>query len=285
MVTLRRSLSFISTFLVGTFLVSHAALASSILLGSDYLTTVADTFFDFPGIGPVPLEGRPIGPGNTDTIVQRQADAILPALGSSDMIPIEMVALSLQSTRPVNIDGSFFDVFVHLTPGTNSTGEMTINHEFADNGTPAPEGTFTSFFDIFFTVELTPTGGGAPVSQNFVSRLVSDPAFWSHEPDAGPPAPVIITGLPGDQTANLHSPVPASFDDFFIVGVVEERHQAFPGLHRARQATVPEPSTLLLMGFGLLVLARLGRKGLYRDVQMFDSETVKSMLSWGIRIK
>ena len=90
--------------------------AASVLLGSDYLTTLPGTFFDFPGIGVVPLEGRPIGPGNTDTIVQRQEDANLPGMGSSDTIPIEMVALSLQSTAPVNIGGSFFDVFVELTP-------------------------------------------------------------------------------------------------------------------------------------------------------------------------
>lgn len=231
----------------GTFVAPQAAWATSILLGSDYLTTVPRTFFDFPGIGEVDLEGRPIGPGNTDTIVQRQADAILPTVGSSDTIPIEMVALSLQSIDPVNVGGSFFDVFVHLTPGTSSVGEMTINHEFADDGT-APEGTFTSFFDLFFTVDLTPTGGGAPLSQDFVSRLVSDPAFWSHEPSLNA---VLVSGLPGDQAANLHSPLPVGFNDFFVFGIVDERHLAFPGLHRARQATIPEPATLALLGTGL----------------------------------
>ena len=235
---------------LGVFVAPQAARAASILLGTDYLTTVPRTFFDFPGIGEVDFEGRPIGPGNTDTIVQRQADAILPTVGSTDTIPIEMVALSLQSIEPVDIGGLLFDVFVHLTPGTSSIGKMTINHEFADNGTPAPEGTFTSFFDLSFTVDLVPVGGGASQSQDFVSRLESDPAFWSHEPSLDA---VLVSGLPGDQAANLHSSLPSGFNDFFIVGTVREEHQDIPGQHRARQATVtvPEPATLALFGTGL----------------------------------
>ena len=79
-------------------LVSAAALAAApavadrVLLGSDYLATMAPTF-----LGLTALAGMPIGPGNTDTIVQRLRDCTLDlgTIGSSCTIPIEMVALSL----------------------------------------------------------------------------------------------------------------------------------------------------------------------------------------------
>jgi hypothetical protein len=53
-------------------------------------------------------------------------------------------------------------------------------------------------------------------------------------------------------------PLPVAFDDFFIVGVFDERHEAFSGLHRARQATIPEPPTLALCcaGVGVALLTR-----------------------------
>jgi len=256
--------------------------AASILRGSDYLTTLPGTFFDFPGIGVVPLEGRPIGPGNTDTIVQRQANAILPTVGSSDTIPIEMVALSLHSVNPVNVTGSFFDVFVHLTPSTRSIGTMTIHHEFPDNGTAAPEGTFSSFFDIFFTVELTPVGPGVPTSFDLQSRLTGSGA-WSHEPEDPNPIlgqpPLLIISPPGSQADNLHRPLPPGFNDFFIAGFVDERHEAFAGLHRATQATVPGPTalTLIIAGSLLAVVVTRGshsvpsRKGHGHDSQFAGS--------------
>src|SRR5206468_8322608 len=117
------------------------------------------------------------GLGNTDTIVQRQADAILPVQNtgtpSQATIPIQMVALSLQSVNPVNVGGSFFDVFVHLNPALSSTGTMTIIHDFLDNGTAFAEGTFTSVFNpLNFTLELAPVGGGtAPQPLNLQSIL------------------------------------------------------------------------------------------------------------------
>jgi hypothetical protein len=77
-------------------------------------------------------------------VVTRLEDAILPAVGSSDTIPIQMRLLELRNAAPVPIGASFFDVFIHLDPAAPSAGNMTINHEDPDNGTPVPEGTFTS---------------------------------------------------------------------------------------------------------------------------------------------
>ena len=134
---------------------------------------------------------------------------------------------------------------------------MIINHEFPDNGTAAPEGTFSSFFDLFFTVELSPVGPGDPTSIDVRSRLTGS-GLWSHEPENPNPIlgapPILLVSPPGSQTDNLHRPLPPGFDDFFIIGFVDERHEAFAGLHRATQATVPVPSTLALLGVAGLML-------------------------------
>jgi|GEM_PF-2989153 len=239
--------------------------ASNILMGSDYLMTAEGTFFDFgAGIGPVPLKGKPVGPGFTDTIVQRQADAFLgpPYVGGTDTIPIELVALSLVSVNPVNISGSFFDVFIGLTPGLRSTGSMTVTHDFPDNGTPDPEGTFTSFFDVFFDASFSPVGGGQGfVISNTIRLETAEPALWGHEPPPGPN--VFVEGLVGDQDANRHvGPIPIIFNDFYPIGEIIEVHPQGAGIHIVRQAVVPEPSTVLLVGSGLAGLVVLGRRRL-----------------------
>jgi hypothetical protein len=231
------------------------------LLGSDYFATAPGTFFDFgPGIGPVPLQGRPIGPGSTDTIVERQVNAILgpPFVGSSDTIPIEIVALSLESIDPVSIGATFFDVFVTLDPNIPSTGHMTISHDFTDNVTPAPEGTFESFFDVFFEAAFTPVSGAPGFSVFDSIRLETvDPGLWSHKPQSDF---VIVEGPVGDQAANLHTgPIPIGFSDFFIIGGIQEVHPGGLGRHNAESA-IPEPSVILLVGTGLVGLAGFRRK-------------------------
>ena len=82
--------------LAAAALLHSAAHADLVLLGSDYFETIQPTFFTPLG-GLNPLTGLRIGPGTTDTIVQRQVDCSLSlgTLGSNCTIPIEMVALSL----------------------------------------------------------------------------------------------------------------------------------------------------------------------------------------------
>ena len=94
-----------------------------------------------PFEGTVPLQGVPLNPSNsnTDTIVERQADANLP-LPSSDTVPIEMVALSLTGIQPIQVqfgDGTTeqFDIFVGLNPNQPSTGQMTITRNLPEGGT------------------------------------------------------------------------------------------------------------------------------------------------------
>ncbi len=83
---------------------SPLAHADNVALGSDYFQTQAGTSFDFGGpIGVVNFMGSPIGPGLTDTIVQRLNDVVINGASGT----IQITALSLVSTAPVNIGGGF----------------------------------------------------------------------------------------------------------------------------------------------------------------------------------
>lgn len=112
-------------------------------------TPIPAGFFDQgsePFVGRITFEGVPIDPaqlGTTDTIVERQTDALLPPpYPSSDTIPIELVELSLVSVEPIVVQvgrtTQVWDVNVGVSRVVNSTGEMTITK--VDNG----GGTFSS---------------------------------------------------------------------------------------------------------------------------------------------
>ncbi|NES74270.1 MAG: hypothetical protein F6K24_58325, partial [Okeania sp. SIO2D1] len=276
-VNIFKSSKFVSRSLIGAVGLSASAMAflgvpevakaADIWRGSDYLHTIMPTSLDFQGaggVGVVDFKSLPIGPGNTDTIVQRQEDCIFGGLGGSCTIPIEMVELSLMSVAPVEVNNIFYDVFV--TEGPNSTGTMTINHEFPDNGTPEPEGTFTSILNVFFEAKFVDVNDPNNMFSVFSEDIFGGPkvfeAFgeWSHEPV---PGSVIVQGAPGtvvgdntaDQDANCHSQGPGCLvgqdsegnpvGDFFIVGqVIHETPQG--DTHTVDPAKTPEPSTVMM---------------------------------------
>lgn len=265
---------------LAVLLVSQSALAGTVVLGSDYLTTpVGFSFFDFgPGIGVVSLQGRPIDLvtlSNTDTIVQRLEDAVLPKVGDSDTIDIMMVALSLESVAPVNIGGSFFDVFVHLDPTTATKGQMTIRHEFPDNLTPQAEGTFSSFFDVFFTADFTKVGD--PLTKFSVSDglKLSGIGMWSHEP---PPGAFLLPSPPASaQDGNVHICVlPCDFfpgagpnfpDRWHRLDEREKAAKGNPGKHNPQLAGnvnaglhLPEPGSVVLVLSGLAMTLAMKRR-------------------------
>ena len=253
-VCIRRWAALALSALALTLAVARPAAAQAgppmVALGSDYFQTTAGTFAVLPGIGLVDFVGNPIGPGNTDTIVQRQADAII----NGPSIPIEIVALSLESAAPVNVGGSFFDVFVTLDNDGDpidkghNTGMMTIT------GTPAG-GIFSSFFDVFFDVTLHPVGGGPNVviPDQDIPMLSNAGAAWSSTP---PPGALLVDGvddaLPAvqDQAANHHSNLDSNEVDFFVVNGVQEI--APNEAHNVTTTTVPEPSPLLVLAMGVV---------------------------------
>lgn len=241
--------------MAGAALLSAPAQSAVVLLGSDHFRTVQPTFF-LPLGALNPLAGLTMGPGSTDTIVQRQGDCVLDLNVNLDActIPIEMVALSLVST--VNPS-----VVLRETPGSlagtnRSGGTMTITSDGSGTG-----GFFvSSFFDVFFELSIDggltfgPGGNAGPLSAGATPWTTIEPV----------PPTLLVPGLTGDQNANRHTdkncPTGSSTDtcDFYLIGGVQEQHPLGIGLHSAEPARVPEPATfgLLSAGVGLLALLR-----------------------------
>jgi hypothetical protein len=234
---------------------SFATHSAVILRGSDYFETVQPTFFlplDALGMGTLnPLQGVPVGPGTTDTVVQRQADCILDldAAGTACEIPIEMVELRLQSV--VNSD-----VLLRESPTLPSSGSMITSSDGSGTG-----GTFTSFFDVFVELSLD---GGVNWTPLPVVPLAAPPTDWTTVTPT--PPTLVVPGLLGDQDANLHTDRDtsactdafgpgATCEDFYLIGTIREEKEAV-GVHSARPAVMlTEPTTLLLSVVALLLAA------------------------------
>jgi hypothetical protein len=152
------------------------AARADILAGTDYLTTTSAEYDFGDSIGTVDLQSNPIGPGNTDTIIQRQSDAVI----NGPSVPFLMTALSLESTAPVNIGGSFFDVFFTLDPSNlaNDTGTLSIM------GSPSG-GTISSTLDVFFEIQFTPLAPGPAPSPMFGEATLTGTGTWTSAPPPG----------------------------------------------------------------------------------------------------
>ncbi len=164
------------------------------------------------------MRGNPIGPGNTDTIVER-----LTGLGDGQIgtIDVEIIELSLVSVDPIDLGGgNFFDVFVTLDPDNKSTGEIDVLTHDANGGT------FESWFNVFVQVDLFFAGtddqwGESQFVEDFLGA--AGPNQWSHT-------------KPADYPEN---------DDFpsggFYPGVV-----LHTGPHPNTEPASPEPSALII---------------------------------------
>ena len=170
-------------------------------------------------VGPLAL----LLPGiNLSTTTSGSMMINFPVGGSApDTIPIEIVALSLQSTSPIEVNSSFFDLSFSLFPNTTSGGTATINLD----------GTLTSFFDVIVQLTFTPVGGGSPFVHS-QPILVSLGGVLVIDPTRQPPPPptpywqlLCQTGAGRGDMSVCRVPVPPT--------------------------KVPEPSTAILVALGL----------------------------------
>lgn len=189
------------------------AKAETIPAGWDYFTTLSSgTFVEFGG-ATIPLMGAPIGPGNTDTIVQRLSDITINGAAGA----IQVSALSLQSIGPV--PGLGAPISIKLDPAylDKDVGELTIS------GSSATGGTFTSFFDVFFDICIPNSGCVFGGQKHFEAS-----GTWLPTP---PPGSVNPNG------------------DFFPNVTL---HTAPGAQHEVATASIPETTTwtMMLIGFG-----------------------------------
>ena len=194
------------------------------LVTSDPMTT------PMPLVG-VPLTTVPSGAlGPTDTIVVRQAPADLPLPGSFAAVPIEIVALSLQSAVPITVtyDGgqspTQWGVRVCLSASPQSAGTMTIT-----KGQCVGEGgTFSSSLPVLPKLVFTrispppvpPCTGVITYDygiQGLPPIVFSSAGFWL--PDAPSGMGLITASAAGDQVdancdGSVETSLPASSVNF-----------------------------------------------------------------------
>ncbi|MAE65705.1 MAG: hypothetical protein CMJ18_15660 [Phycisphaeraceae bacterium] len=143
-----------------------------------FRTERAMATIDPDGLGPISpvdliLTGDAVGPGNTDTIVERKTGL---GAGTDGTVAIELIALSLVSVEPVNLDGMFFDVRVTADPGNPSPeGTMTIRHD--GNGVG---GDFDSVLPVNSLLTLTEVGNpGNEINVAIQDTFRSFGSAWS----------------------------------------------------------------------------------------------------------
>lgn len=239
------------------------ASATSIDPGFDLLRALPGTQWDFfdtpipadffgPGSDPfvdvVPFESVTIGPGSTDTIVER-LDGIDPfELTTGDVtVPVEIVELNLVSSAPITVtfNGGMsptpWFVMMDIEPASPSPGSMTVNHSDPIGGT------FTTEFLIdpkfVFSEDLDFTTGavdfiGAPID------FEGTEASWLH---LGHPLDANTPSLPA---GGFHAPLLDPIPWYGIHPINPASESQF--LYTA--AKIPEPSTLVLCCLGLVAL-------------------------------
>jgi len=158
----------------------------------------------------------------TDCIVHRLDSAVLPAVGDTDQIPIELVALSLQGCTPITVTYNNGDPdeqweVKQFGFGLPAPGSMTFTRE-CDQG-----GSFHLAVDMPIQLQFTrvvPPSTEPPLVLTFGSRLMEEEGIYYSAPSP-PPGIVPITSdgaITVDQDGNPDTPeipVLATNSDFF----------------------------------------------------------------------
>jgi hypothetical protein len=185
------------------FLCSAAANADIVTAGYDLQRTVSASqsfgnvpitggFFDPNSdvfVGTIALQGVPVtfslcgglDIGSTDTVIERLRDAIVPNIGDVDVIPIGLIALSLESVNPITVaynkgqNPELWNVRVTLSSIKPSLGSFTILHSTVDGGT------FDCTLNVYETFTFERVIDGAQRSLLVSNNYSAKGARWSHD--------------------------------------------------------------------------------------------------------
>lgn len=197
-------------------LLPAAAAATSVQPGIAPVDHLPPSWWDF---GPVPIDGDHFGPGSdpfdggvpadqtslppvpecpgdlgtTSMLIERLEIALLPVIPSSDVIDIQLIAMSLRSNDPIivtyfgGLDPEEWNVEITLSPSAASTGSMTIRKEHANGGTFDAEITLQPYFTFTRVSDGTEkTLDGALVYQDVIS--VTNVPWVYEDPGLGCPS-------------------------------------------------------------------------------------------------
>lgn len=243
---------------VALFCAAQAHAMPTVAPGWDLLHTVQPTSFmnqsfvgvqlgsfDFGGgIGILPV-------GTTDTVVRRLAPAMVPGgsfPATAPPIPIELVALQLQSALPIDLGaglGYYFITLQSARPGGGmlSAGQMTITFDRDTNPLmPIPVGSFNSFFDVFFDLRIGCLTCSIVFSGDLQISATNVP--WGNLPPQNALEYTGVNRYLGGSNGNR--------DHDFWPEPIFETHPS-GAQHTVVAATIPEPASwaLMLAGFGL----------------------------------
>jgi hypothetical protein len=239
-------LALLTVFVCSVPVISHAAPIvpcradiDCVLAGNDYFVTQPGTFFVIGGVN-VPLMGVP-DPANfgADTVVQRLANIDLSdtVIGGTETVNTQMLELRLTGLDPsCPATGTPCNVTIGLDPAHPTLGNLVFTQTTTVEG--GIEGTFTSFFDVFFDLSFT-TLGGAPLPCDVNGDTVC---------------------LQPDLTLTANGQWTDDNGALFIAGAkVTESHPG-SGVHVAQQMMTPEPVSSILFVTGLAGLITLARR-------------------------
>lgn len=220
--------------------------------GYDLFTTDASQT-SFPGLGD--LKGVPLGTynfgsgsllvGDTDTIIKRNNNVSVAAVGDTGTTSLSVFALQLETVTPVNFGGhglnNYYVTLQSIHGGPASTGSMEITFN-----TPT-SGTFKSSLDMYLDIRAGSATG--TIVDSFETTLTNSGTTWSN---MAPPGSVLIDGinnkLNGTDTTN----------DFWP-STVTETHPG-GGQHVVDPASVPEPNSLAMVLAAILMGLAYGRR-------------------------
>jgi hypothetical protein len=246
---MKRLYSSILLLIVLTLVVVDRAQALSLDPGYDLFTIKGGSFiavdFDGPGgLDPVPVfvKGQPVHGSlfNTDLIIQRKGGADPFNAGDELIIPVEIVALSLHSVSPVIVDSTAYDVqFLSGSLLSNPASPLFKQDTIPANPDGSGQikkvdnfgGTFSSFFDVFFEVQITDINDPSNSDKLYEQyKLFIEQAPWVETPGHTYPS------IPDFPSGN-----------FYAQDALAQGEGASLSL---TPASTPEPASLLLFGAG-----------------------------------